>query len=719
MDILTVDFETYYDKEHTIDKLCTHEYLFGDKAQIIMMSYKLNDTPTQIAVGEDEVAAVLRSLVFDDLAVASHNVKFDASILTDKFGCKPARLYVDTLALMSATGGNVLYNGNGLDEVAKLLQGAGVDVKEKGTERADAKGKRLYQFPDGRWYMHECEIDDEFVRTYQEKNYTKKGTLKKGKKSLVDTMRGAIEFFNRYKEYCINDTDICYAAVKYFVPLLSLEELRFQDMMIRCFVEPTLKLDLEVLEEEKRRLDKRRHDRVKPVADKYFQGDFHTAKEYLSSKTKFGILLKSMGGMTDQDIFDAQSRGEEPDYAFVIPTKVSEKTGKVDYAFASDDVGFIRLALVSPELAEVCDARREMASSIEHTRTQRFINHAKTGAPFGLPYKISGAATHRLAGSSGVNVQNLSSGRKEGQTTALRDSIVVPSDDYTIMACDSSQIEARVESYISDCGLLLDAFRSKKDVYSITASYIYNIDADAISEGNKRGDPEHKRQRTLGKVVTLGCGYGMSGAAFKDYLYEQTGMDITLEEANDIIKAFRNGYPEFTALWRTCDKVLKDMVNGVAGTFGGKDGRLFRYDGSYQIHGKTVPSIFLPCGMRLSYYKLCRRKKTYEDGSERDNFAYWGLKEGAYCWIYAWGSKIVENICQGMAFSIMKYQGLLINERYKIALNTHDEWGVVVHNNDVATAEQYITDCMRRAPAWCADIPINCELNKGKRYGEC
>lgn len=223
-----------------------------------------------------------------------------------------------------------------------------------------------------------------------------------------------------------------------------------------------------------------------------------------------------------------------------------------------------------------------------------------------------------------------------------------------------------------------------------------------------------------GKVVCVhNCGYGMSGAAFKDYLYEQTGMDITLEEANDIIKAFRNGYPEFTALWRTCDKVLKDMVNGGAGTFGGKDGRLFRYDGSYQIHGKTVPSIFLPCGMRLSYYKLCRRKKTYEDGSERDNFAYWGLKEGAYCWIYAWGSKIVENICQGMAFSIMKYQGLLINERYKIALNTHDEWGVVVHNDEVAEAEQYITDCMRQAPSWCADIPINCELNKGKRYGEC
>lgn len=721
MDVLTVDFETYYEKGangHSISNVCMGEYLNGPKAQLILMSYKLNDGETKCVVGEDEMAGVLATFDWSQVALASHNIKFDARIIIDKFGHTPA-FFFDTLGMMSAVGGNVIVNGNDLASVAKLLQGAGIPIEDKGEERSEASRKRLFRFPDGRWYMHEEEINEKFIAKFRSKNYTKKGTLKKGKKDLVDVARDAIKFFEDYRAYCIHDTEICYAALQYFIKLLPVNEIKFQDMMSRCYLYPRLALDADVLHKEKRRLDKRRLEKVRPVADKYFDGNIETAKEYLRSKRLFGVLLKTMGGVTDQDIFDANSRDEEIEYAFVIPTKVSEKTGKVDYAFSLTDESFHKLADLSPELREVCDARMEMASSIEHSRTQRFIDSTKWEPKFGLPYKISGAATHRLSGEMSLNVQNLSSGRKEGQTTALRDSISSPDDKHTIVVSDSSQIELRITAFMANEKILLDAFKHSQDVYSVTAELIYDVPWQDINAGRKAGDKRMGHFRVIGKVTSLGGIYGISWSAFMEYAAVVGGITLTEDEAKDIINKFRNSYPALPQFWRLCGKVLDHMLAGGSGYFGGPTGKLFFYDGNYQIHGKTVPSIIGPDGMRLSYYKLSKRRREYDDGSVRDNFAYWGLKEGRYQWVYIYSSKLTENLGQYLAFALMKWQGLKINERYPTSLNTHDEWGLLVEDKELYPAITYVMESMRTVPEWLDGLVVDCECEMGRQYGKC
>lgn len=721
MDVLTVDFETYYEKGdngHSISNVCMGEYLNGEKAQLILMSYKLNDGETKCVVGEEEMAGVLSTFDWSQVALASHNIKFDARIIIDKFGHTPA-FFFDTLGMMSAVGGNVIVNGNDLGSVAKLLQGAGIPIEDKGEERDEASRKRLFRFPDGRWYMHEEEINEKFIAEFRSKNYTKKGTLKKGKKDLVEVARSAVKFFEDYRAYCIHDTEICYAALQYFIKLLPVNEIKFQDMMSRCYLYPRLALDADVLHKEKRRLDKRRLEKVRPVADKYFDGNIETAKEYLRSKRLFGVLLKTMGGVTDQDIFDANSRDEEIDYAFIIPTKVSEKTGKVDYAFSLTDESFHKLADLSPELREVCDARMEMASSIEHSRTQRFIDSNKWEPKFGLPYKISGAATHRLSGEMSLNVQNLSSGRKEGQTTALRDSISSPDDNHTIVVSDSSQIELRITAFMANEKILLDAFKHSQDVYSVTAELIYGVPWQDINAGRKAGDKQMAHYRTIGKVTSLGGIYGIGWAAFMDYASVVGGVTLTEDEAKDIIGKFRNSYPALPQFWKLCGKVLDHMLAGGSGYFGGPTGKLFYYDGNYQIHGKTVPSIIGPDGMRLSYYKLCKRRREYEDGSVRDNFAYWGLKEGRYQWVYIHSSKLTENLGQYLAFALMKWQGLKINEKYPTSLNTHDEWGLLVEDKELYPAITYVMESMRTVPEWLDGLVVDCECEMGRQYGKC
>ena len=721
MNVLTVDFETYYEKGengHSISNVCMGEYLNGEKAQLILMSYKLNDGETKCVVGEEEMAGVLATFDWSQVALTSHNIKFDARIIIDKFGHTPA-FFFDTLGMMSAVGGNVIVNGNDLGSVAKLLQGAGIPIEDKGEERDEASRKRLFRFPDGRWYMHEEEINEKFIAEFRSKNYTKKGTLKKGKKDLVDVARGAIKFFEDYRAYCIHDTEICYAALQYFIKLLPVNEIKFQDMMSRCYLYPRLALDADVLHKEKCRLDKRRLEKVRPVADKYFDGNIETAKEYLRSKRLFGVLLKTMGGVTDQDIFDANSRDEEIDYAFIIPTKVSEKTGKVDYAFSLTDESFHKLADLSPELREVCDARMEMASSIEHSRTQRFIDSTLWEPKFGLPYKISGAATHRLSGEMSLNVQNLSSGRKEGQTTALRDSISSPDDKHTIVVSDSSQIELRITAFMANEKILLDAFKHSQDVYSVTAELIYGVPWQDINAGRKAGDKQMAHYRTIGKVTSLGGIYGIGWAAFMDYASVVGGVTLTEDEAKDIISKFRNSYPALPQFWKLCGKVLDHMLAGGSGYFGGPTGKLFYYDGNYQIHGKTVPSIIGPDGMRLSYYKLCKRRREYKDGSVRDNFAYWGLKEGRYQWVYIHSSKLTENLGQYLAFALMKWQGLKINEKYPTSLNTHDEWGLLVEDKELYPAITYVMESMRTVPEWLDGLVVDCECEMGRQYGKC
>lgn len=721
MNVLTVDFETYYEKGdngHSISNVCMGEYLNGEKAQLILMSYKLNDGETKCVVGEEEMAGVLATFDWSQVALTSHNIKFDARIIIDKFGHTPA-FFFDTLGMMSAVGGNVIVNGNDLGSVAKLLQGAGIPIEDKGEERDNASKKRLFRFPDGRWYMHEEEINEKFIAEFRSKNYTKKGTLKKGKKDLVDVARDAIKFFEDYRAYCIHDTEICYAALQYFIKLLPVNEIKFQDMMSRCYLYPRLALDADVLHKEKRRLDKRRLEKVRPVADKYFDGNIETAKEYLRSKRLFGVLLKTMGGVTDQDIFDANSRDEEIDYAFIIPTKVSEKTGKVDYAFSLTDESFHKLADLSPELREVCDARMEMASSIEHSRTQRFIDSTQWEPKFGLPYKISGAATHRLSGEMSLNVQNLSSGRKEGQTTALRDSISSPDDKHTIVVSDSSQIELRITGFMANETILLNAFKHSQDVYSVTAEMIYGVPWQDINIGRKSGDKRLAHFRTIGKVTSLGGIYGISWSAFMDYASVVGGVTLTESEAKEIIEKFRNSYPALPRFWKLCGKVLDHMLAGGSGYFGGPTGKLFFYDGNYQIHGKTVPSITGPDGMRLSYYKLCKRRREYEDGSVRDNFAYWGLKEGRYQWVYIYSSKLTENLGQYLAFALMKWQGLKINEKYPTSLNTHDEWGLLVEDKELYPAITYVMESMRTVPEWLDGLVVDCECEMGRQYGKC
>jgi hypothetical protein len=102
MDIVTIDFETYYDQDFSLSKLTTEQYVRGDLFEIIGVGIQIGTGQPQWYAGRDAVADALSAIDFRDKAILCHNTAFDGAILSWHFGVKP-RLWLDTLSMARPT----------------------------------------------------------------------------------------------------------------------------------------------------------------------------------------------------------------------------------------------------------------------------------------------------------------------------------------------------------------------------------------------------------------------------------------------------------------------------------------------------------------------------------------------------------------------------------------------------------------------------------------
>lgn len=686
MNVLTVDFETYYDREYSLSKMTMIEYIMDGRFQPIMMSYAINDEPIKNVIGYPKIKEVLDGIDWGNTVLNAQNTAFDATIIRARFG-HTARYYTDTMAMARVTAAHV-FEGASLGAIAKVLQANGVEVPPKGKEVQSALGMHLYNAYQGTPYLA--------LKATTDKNEVQRGH----------------ELLMGYVEYCNNDVHLAREAFKYFTKMITPDEMQYGDMILKCYIEPSLYLDLPIIEEEIQRIHERDEKRARDVANKYFGGNQAELRSVCRSVPKFTEFLRGLGGVLEHEI------DEDADHAFIIPSKYSEKKGRVEPCYSKTFPPVIEMCDRMDEIGDIFRTKLAMSSSIELSRAERFRAIAKIGCGFGMPYTVSGAHTHRLGGSGGLNVQNLSSGRKEGQSNALKRSISAP-PGYKVVVFDSSQIELRTGSYIAGDYATLNLFLAGKDPYSQQASLIYGGDPDEIKKLAKSGiEPYASIQRPAGKASLLSNIYGTGAVGFMNYA-KLMGVDMTLEEAQHIVKVYRETHPEVVATWNACDVALRNMIAGASGYFGGPDGRLFYYDGARMNHGVRMPGIRLPDGNWLNYHCLSMREREYPDGSTKMNYAYRGLKEGRIQWIFTYAARIFENCNQALAFAVMKYQALLINQRYKIVLNTHDEWGIVVKDDEVEQAKEYMQWCMRQVPEWAKGLPVDCEGDASRHYGDC
>jgi hypothetical protein len=139
VNLITIDFETYYDKDYSLSKMTTEEYVRDDRFEVIGVGVKVNSDETEWFSGTmQETKDWLSQFPWAESAAVAHNMMFDGAILGWRFGIHPMAL-LDTLAMARAVDGTEVPNS-----LAKLAERYGVGVK--GTEVVLALGKRRSDF---------------------------------------------------------------------------------------------------------------------------------------------------------------------------------------------------------------------------------------------------------------------------------------------------------------------------------------------------------------------------------------------------------------------------------------------------------------------------------------------------------------------------------------------------------------------------------------------
>jgi DNA polymerase len=242
MQLVTLDFETFYEVGFSLTNLTTEEYIRDKRFQTIGVGIKINEEETTWHTGDD-VKEALSKIDWRNSALLCHNTLFDGAILSFRYGIIPA-LYFDTLCMARAIHG--VDAGGSLSALVERYQ-----LGRKGTEVVDAKGKRLEDFtaPD----------------------------------------------LKQYGEYCKNDTELTYKLFGVLAPDFNDNEIKLIDLTIRMYTEPVLEVDDALLQDRLDEVKDEKNAMLKGLMDKLGCEDEECVRKKLASNQQFAVILEELG----------------------------------------------------------------------------------------------------------------------------------------------------------------------------------------------------------------------------------------------------------------------------------------------------------------------------------------------------------------------------------------------------------------------------------------
>jgi DNA polymerase-1 len=202
-----------------------------------------------------------------------------------------------------------------------------------------------------------------------------------------------------------------------------------------------------------------------------------------------------------------------------LPTqkKTKKKTGY------STDVEVLTALAEKHELPALILRHRGLAK-LKSTYVEALVEliHPETGR-IHTSYNQTVTATGRLS-SSEPNLQNIPIRTPEG--VEIRRTFI-PTEEWTLIAADYSQVELRLLAHYSDDPILIRAFQENEDIHTRTAAEIFQVFPEMIT-------PDLRRQA---KTINFGIIYGMS--AFR--LSKELG--ISRKMAQTYIDHYFGRYP--------------------------------------------------------------------------------------------------------------------------------------------------------------------------------
>ena len=261
---IVVDFETYYDKDYSLSKITTEEYIRCDKFECIGVSIKVGSQPSKF-YREEQGLEIIRNLtkMLPRSPFISHNNTFDMGILGLRYNIHP-NFMIDTGIM------------------AKLC---GLDRVVGGTSLA-----KLSDFG----------VKHGFVR--QQKGNTVHNMLGVHRDAMTQQQWG------EYADYCCGDSDNAYDLYMYMIDKVPVSELIMADITTKMWTKPMIDLDVPLLEQYAVRLETERDEMLGRIAEQLGFKDNKDLLSNLRSSKKFVALLERLNVTVPMKWSDKQEK---------------------------------------------------------------------------------------------------------------------------------------------------------------------------------------------------------------------------------------------------------------------------------------------------------------------------------------------------------------------------------------------------------------------------
>jgi DNA polymerase len=294
----------------------------------------------------------------------------------------------------------------------------------------------------------------------------------------------------------------------------------------------------------------------------------------------------------------------------------------------------------------------------------------------------------------------------------IRPMIKAP-EGYSLIISDYSSIENRVLAWYANDIEALDMFRTGADQYIDMASFLYKVPIPELTERCEREESQAQAMRQMGKIIILGCGYGMGAGTFQATA-KTWGVHISSVESQLAVDAYRQRYKKVATMWyRLLDTVKKAIRNPryVFDAYRCKIVVLFDHQQRKWLR------ITLPSGRNLFYMD-----PILDMSAPYGAVKHWGVHPYSKKWsrLMMTPGRLTENVVQALARDVMADGLLNIKEHMpevKLMITVHDEGGGLIKDTDIQedTMDRFNYNLCREQP-WHDGLPLGAKGYISKRY---
>ena len=329
-----------------------------------------------------------------------------------------------------------------------------------------------------------------------------------------------------------------------------------------------------------------------------------------------------------------------------LPNGKKTKTG---YSTAADVLE--KLAPDHPVVSKILEYRQ--LSKLKSTYADGLANYISEDGRIHGKFNQTITATGRIS-STEPNLQNIPVRMELGR---LIRKVFIPEKDYVFVDADYSQIELRILAHCSGDKELIAAYKGAKDIHRITASQVFHIPFDEVTELERRN----------AKAVNFGIVYGISSFGLSQDL------SITRKEAAKYIENYFQTYPGIK-------KFLDDAV----------------------AHAKEMGYVVTLFGRRRPVPELSSSNFMQRSFGER----------------VAMNSPIQGTAADVMKLAMIGVNHALKekNMKSKIVLQVHDELLIEAHVDELEEVQKILKHEMEHAVQ--LDVPLDVDMQTGNNWYE-